>query len=68
MKIISDEKRTELASHCNNIINDAKELKALLTYKDYHGTDIIEQNQTRLIADIECIKTAISIIEQEVKE
>ena len=68
MKLISDEKRIELANHCNNIINDAKELKALLTYKDYHGTDIIELNQTRFIADIECIKTAISIIEQEVKE
>ena len=47
-------------THCKVIIEDAKEIKALLDYEDER---MLELNYTRLMADIEQIKNSISEIE-----
>ena len=46
--------------HCDNIIASAKEIRALLNYKD---NGMIELNKERLKADIDDIKNSISEIE-----
>lgn len=47
-------------THCKIIIENAKEIKALL---DYDDNRMIELNYTRLMTDIEQIKNSISEIE-----
>ncbi len=52
-------------THCKVIIEDAKEIKALL---DYDDDRMIGLNYTRLMADIEQIKNSITEIELTCKE
>ena len=52
-------------THCKIIIEDAKEIKALLAFDD---EQMIELNYTRLMADIEQIKNSISEIELTYKK
>lgn len=51
--------------HCRTIIEDAKEIKALL---DYDDDRIIELNYTRLMANVEQIKNSIIEIELTYKK
>lgn len=52
-------------THCEVIIEDAKEIKTLL---DYDDDRMIELNYTRLMADIEQIKNSIIEIELTYKK
>ena len=57
--------KSEYYSLITLIIEDAKEIKALL---DYNDDNIIELNRSRLMADIELIKEYILEIESAYKK
>ena len=52
------------ATHCDWIIEQARELKALFQYE---SATMIEQNKIRALADIETIKNSLSELELHIR-
>lgn len=51
-------------THCDYIVEQAEELKALLSY---NSKSMIELNKTRALADIETIKNSLAELELYIK-
>lgn len=52
-------------THCDYIVEQAKELKALFSY---NSKSMIELNKTRALADIEAIRNSLEELELYIKE
>ena len=52
-------------THCDYIVEQAKELKALFSY---NSKSMIELNKTRALADIEAIKNSLAELELYIEE
>ena len=52
-------------THCDYIVEQAKELKALFSY---NSKPMIQLNKTRALADIETIRSSLAELELYIKE